>query len=81
MEKIKQIFAQSFWQVLGKAFSSISTLLVLGVISRSYGESGTGVYSLTITYLSFFFLAADLGLNAYFLPRLSESRNVANNLF
>ncbi len=70
MQTFRQIFNQTFFQIIGKAVSSISTVLILGIISRNYGEGGTGILTLALTYLGFFTLATDFGINAYLLPRL-----------
>lgn len=81
MDIIKRIFHQASWQLLGKGVSVICGLIVLGLISRTYGREGTGIYTLSVTYISFFFLLADLGLNSYFLPKLKEDLRIANKLF
>lgn len=64
-EVLRKVSGQTGWQLLGKVITSISTLIIFSLISRNYGESGIGVYTLAITYLGFFFLAGDLGVNAY----------------
>lgn len=71
------------WQIVSKFATALSTFIILGFISHVYGEGGTGVFTLAFTYLGFFYLAADLGLNAYFLPKLNENDNedAANSLF
>lgn len=81
MDIIVKVFKQVSWQLLGKAVSVVCGLIVLGLISRTYGKEGTGIYTLSITYLSFFFLVSDLGLNSYFLPKLKENLDYANKLF
>lgn len=81
MEVVTKVFKQVSWQLAGKFISSVSTLLVLGIVTRSYGETGTGVFTLALTYLAFFFLATDLGLNAYILPKLDLDPDQANKLF
>lgn len=75
MDILKKIFQQTSWQVLGKAISSLSTILVLGLVSRNFGTEGTGVYTLALTFLSFFYLAADLGINAHILPSLLQENS------
>jgi len=64
-EVLKKVGSQTGWQLFGKIITSVITLILLSLISRSYGESGIGIYTLAITYLGFFFLAGDLGVNAY----------------
>ncbi len=68
MEIFKKVFKQTSWQLVGKAISSLSTVFVLSLVSRNFGESGTGVFTLALTYLSFFVLAVDFGINAYLMP-------------
>jgi O-antigen/teichoic acid export membrane protein len=70
VEILFKVFKQTSWQVLGKAISSIATVIALGFITRSYGPSGTGVITLALTYLAFFSLAVDFGVNAFTLPSL-----------
>lgn len=70
MDTIKKILHQTSWQILAKVISSLATIIILGLVSRNYGTTGTGVYTLAITYLSFFYLAADFGINAHVLPDL-----------
>lgn len=70
MDILKKVSKQTAWQLVGKAVTSLSTLFILSLVSRHYGESGTGVFTLALTYLAFFYLAADFGLNAYILPDL-----------
>ncbi len=81
MREISTIAQQVIWQSFGKLVSVISTLLLLGLVTRTYGQDGTGIYTLSITYLGFFFLFADLGLNAYLLPFLQKDSQTADKLF
>lgn len=74
MSNLKKISLQTFYQVLGKASSSITTLVSLSLITRRFGLEATGEYTLALTFLSFFYLAADFGVNAYVLPRLIYSK-------
>ena len=76
-----KISQQTIWQIISKVATSLSTFIILGLISRTFGASGTGTFTLALTYLGFFYLASDLGLNAYFLPRLNADKNEANSLF
>ena len=72
VDSFKKVSKQTAWQLVGKAVTSLSTLLILSLVSRHYGPSGTGIFTLALTYLAFFYLAADFGLNAYILPELLE---------
>lgn len=65
-----KIFQQTAWQIFGKAVSVISTFIILGFLARNYGEEGTGIFTLALTYLAIFYLLADFGLNAHVLKNL-----------
>lgn len=70
----------TIWQVVGKIVTASTTLVVLGLISRQYGNEGLGIFTLTIAYLSFFYLAADLGFNATALLSLDKTPEIASRL-
>lgn len=70
MQKLLKISQQTFWQVIGKIVASLCTFIVLAIIARNYGEAGTGVYTLALTYLAIFYLLSDFGFNAYVLARV-----------
>ncbi|KKQ66916.1 MAG: Polysaccharide biosynthesis protein [Candidatus Daviesbacteria bacterium GW2011_GWA2_38_24] len=72
MDTLKKVSLQTLWQLIGKTITSSFTVLILFLITRTYGESGTGVFTLALTYLSFFFLIADFGINAHILARPTE---------
>lgn len=69
MEIFKKVSQQTLWQILGKGISSLSTLLILGIMTRTYGEEGTGIFTLSLTLIAFLTMAVDLGLNPHLLPR------------
>lgn len=69
MKVLSKILEQSSWQVLGKIVTSFSTFIILGLVTRNYGASGTGIFTLALTYLSIFYLLADFGFNAHILRK------------
>lgn len=73
MRRLYQISQQTVWQLLGKFISSLSTLLILSLVTRHFGTEGTGVFTLALAFLGFFYLAVDSGINAYVLPKLFEN--------
>lgn len=81
MADLLKVSSQTMWQIISKIATSLSAFIILGLVSRTFGQSGTGTFTLALTYLGFFYLATDLGLNAYFLPRLGLFKDEANNLF
>lgn len=63
------VFKQTSWQLTGKLAASVSTLLILGLVSRRYQASGTGIFTLALAYLAVFYMVADLGINAHVIQR------------
>lgn len=69
MVRLSKIIQQTTWQVLGKVVTSLSTFIILGLVARNYGEKGTGIFTLALTYLAIFYLLSDFGFNAHVLKR------------
>ena len=67
MNLFSKILKQTGWQILGKAATSVSTFIILGVVARKYGPDGTGTFTLVLTYLGLFFMLSDFGFNAHVL--------------
>lgn len=72
MEQLSKITQQTFWQILGKIVTSFSTIIILSIITRNYHESGTGVFTLVLTYLAIFNLLSDFGFNAHALKGIQD---------
>ncbi len=73
MDPIRKVSTQTIWQLLGKAITSFSTVVILGIVSRNFGEAGTGIFTLALTYLAFFTLAIDFGMNAHLMSQLIKA--------
>lgn len=73
MDKIFKVFHQTSWQVLGKATTSLSTVVILSLVTRKFGEDGTGTFTLSLAFLAFFTIAVDLGFNAYLLSKIERN--------
>ena len=69
MNILGKIFKQTFWQILGKIITSLSTFIIIGAVARNYKEAGTGIFTLALTYLTMFFLMNDFGFNAHMLRK------------
>ncbi len=65
MHSLVKISQQTLFQLIGKVATSLSTFIILGLVTRNYGEAGTGVFTLALTYLAMFYLLADFGFNAH----------------
>lgn len=69
MRTLVKIFQQTVWQILGKVVTSFATFATLWLVARNYHEAGTGIFTLTLTYLGIFYVFADFGFNAYVLQK------------
>lgn len=69
---VATIFKQTSWQIIGKIITSFATFIILGIVARNYGENGTGVFTLALTYLAIFYLLADFGFNAHVLTSVKS---------
>ena len=54
-------------QLVGKAVSALATFVVTFLVARQLGASGYGDFVKITTYVAFFYLLADFGINAIFL--------------
>lgn len=72
MDSLKKVSTQTLWQLLGKAVSALLGLFILSLITRTYGEAGTGLFTLALTYLALFGVVVEFGMNAHLLPQLME---------
>jgi O-antigen/teichoic acid export membrane protein len=81
VDKLLKVSEQTAWQLVGKVITAFSTLVVLSLISHHYNPASLGIYTLALTYIAFFYIAADLGLNGYILPSLSDQKEIANKLY
>lgn len=71
--KLLRILQQTFWQALVKFSTTICGLIILGLITRQYGENGTGEFTLGLVYLSFFYILVDFAFNAHILSKFQSS--------
>ena len=59
-------------QVIGKIFGAGTTFLLSFIIARQFGAAGFGDFVKITTFVSFFFLVADFGLNAMYMQRSDD---------
>lgn len=75
MNILLKVSQQTLWQMVGKVITSLSTIIILGIVTRHFGESGTGIFTLALTYLAFFTLVIDFGVNAHLMPQLIKDNS------
>lgn len=70
----KLVAANTFYQALGKVATSGTGFIITILLAREYGVLGYGDFVKITTYVAFFYLLLDLGLNAIFLKE-EDSKN------
>lgn len=64
MPTLRQVFLNSFAQIIGKVVTAGSTFIVTILVARSLGQGGFGEFTLMTTYAAMFYIVADFGFNA-----------------
>lgn len=82
MELKKKIAYNTIVQIIGKSLSTLLGVLSLAIMTRYLGTKGFGEYSTVITFVSFFAMSADLGLNLITTKMISDpnEKNVNKTL-
>src|SRR5260221_7091610 len=62
-----KVAANTLSQLLTKLFTSGTTFFITLLLARAFGASGYGDFVKITTYVAFFYLFADFGMNAVFL--------------
>jgi len=66
-------------QLFGKVVGSGAMLLVSIMIARSFGAEGYGDFTKITTFVAFFYLLVDFGLNAVYLRKAHETNKSGTN--
>lgn len=77
----KKVFSNTIYQLIGKAVTAVSTLLITVLITRTLGAEAFGEYSVVITYVLTFFLIADFGVNAVITKEFAKDEQIAKENF
>ncbi|MFH0750193.1 MAG: oligosaccharide flippase family protein [Candidatus Gottesmanbacteria bacterium] len=79
----KKVAFNTIAQVIGKIISGGTTFLVSLILARSLGVEGYGDFTKITTYIAFFYLFCDFGLNAAYLQLIEKQtvKQIRNVLF
>ncbi len=66
-------------QLVGKAVSAGTALFMSVLIARQFGAAGYGDFTKITTFVAFFYLISDFGLNAVFLHQLKDGARQQNH--
>lgn len=79
--KIK-VAANTLVQLIGRSISAVTTFIIMILLAAAYGPIGFGEFIKMTTYIGFFYLIADFGINAIYLKEeKSGSVRFSNLLF
>ncbi len=81
MSTIRKVTSNTLWQIAGKAINVISGLIIIRLVTQYFGEEGTGLYTLVIGYIAFFFMPVDFGLNAVAVKHLLDESRSPQKIF
>ncbi|MCL4360479.1 flippase [Patescibacteria group bacterium] len=59
-------------QLIGKGLNAVATFAIALVIGRTYGVSGYGDFTKITTFVAYFYLLADFGVNAVYLQMMND---------
>src|SRR4030065_2857782 len=70
-------------QTVGKVFTAASTIVVIGIITRSFPENvaAVGNYNTILSYVFIFYVFTDFGLNAIFVRETGRDPEKQKNYF
>ncbi len=68
-------------QLVGKATTTVTTLLITVLITRRFGPSGYGDFTIMMAYSALFYIVSDFGLNAIATRDFSEDESKITRYF
>lgn len=71
----------TIYQLIGKVFTAISTLIIVRLVTSHYGQSGAGDLTLILNFLNIFYLLADFGVNAIAVKQMVEHPDQESSIF
>lgn len=75
-----KIAANTLSQLIGKAITTLTTLVATILIARTYGPENYGDFTLITTYVALFYLISDFGFNAIVLEKI-QNQNTKKEYF
>ncbi|PIS41029.1 MAG: hypothetical protein COT26_00205 [Candidatus Kerfeldbacteria bacterium CG08_land_8_20_14_0_20_43_14] len=72
MSLTRKLALNSAVQIIGKVFSTILGLIVIGIITRALGPAKFGHYTIALAFLQIFGVLVDMGLYIVLIKKISE---------
>ncbi|MBI4100646.1 flippase [Candidatus Microgenomates bacterium] len=76
-----KIATNTFVQILGRFITAGTTFLITILIAREFGAEGYGEFTKIMTFVAFFYLISDFGLNAIAVKQISENEAEKEKIF
>jgi O-antigen/teichoic acid export membrane protein len=70
----RTIVTNTFYQILSRGTTAFITFLITLLLARTVGVEGFGEFTKITSYIAFFYLLVDFGLNAVFLQQYEKER-------
>jgi len=78
---LKIVFKNTIFQVLGKALTAATTLIVTLLIGKFLGPTGYGDFAKIFTFVGYFYVLADFGINSIFVKLTTKDEDSTTRLF
>ena len=76
-----KVFYNTAAQLVGKAATTVTTLVLTVLITRRFGPSGYGDFTVMMAYSALFYIVADFGLNAIALRDFATDEKKISRYF
>lgn len=70
-----KVLANTLLQIIGKATTATTTLILTIIIGRALGPAGYGNFTKIFVYVGYFYVLADFGLNAVYIKLTQKDKN------
>lgn len=74
---IKRVFFNAAAQILGKAFTAGTTLIVTLLVGRTLGPAGYGEFTKIFVFVGYFYTLCDFGMNSIFVAQSNLKNEIS----
>lgn len=73
---LKRVFVNTFAQVVGKAFTATSSLIITILIGKNLGPAGYGQFTQVFVFVGYFYTLVDFGFNSIYVKTPEEKNEI-----
>ncbi|MDQ3239767.1 MAG: oligosaccharide flippase family protein, partial [bacterium] len=81
MSNAKSVSSNTAWQIASKIINGLSGLIIISLIARNFDQTIVGYYTLILSYIGFYFIPVDFGLNAIAVKHLLDNNHNQAKVF